>query len=135
MKILKVIGFMALAAVVTLAAFWISNDLPKAIGSAPAGMRADTGSTSVITLASATRNQMFATSTCIARAVTTTSTPIMIQFTDHETYPTTANGHLQLGSTTVMYDAGTYGCGLWRAVSISGAAGQNVFVTQFLDFK
>lgn len=58
---------------------------------------------------------LFATSTCAARVITTYANPIMLTFGDYANQtPTATYGHLQSASTTVTYDAGQYGCGLFK---------------------
>lgn len=60
---------------------------------------------------------LFATSTnCAARVITTYANPAMFTFSDYAGQtPTATFGHLQLASTTVVYDSGQYGCGLVKA--------------------
>lgn len=58
---------------------------------------------------------LFATSTCASRIITTYANPIMLTFSDRIAQtPTATFGHLQAASTTVTYDAGQYGCGLYK---------------------
>ena len=73
---------------------------------------------------SVVRTQIFAAnSSCKSRVITTDGTAaIRISFT---AFPTAGNissttisstiGHIQLASTTVLYSAQDYGCGVWNA--------------------
>lgn len=63
-----------------------------------------------------TARVVFATSTCSARVVSTTASPVMMTFADGYT-PTATYGHVQGASTTVAYDASLYGCGQVRIYS------------------
>lgn len=75
-----------------------------------------------------TASSAFATSTCSSRTITTSASPIMLTFSDYAGQtPTGALGHLQAASTTVNYDAGSYGCGLFKVYS---AATQLITVTE-----
>lgn len=70
-----------------------------------------------------TASLVFATSSCVARVISTTASPIMMTFTDAQgKVPTATFGVLQPASTTVSYDASQYGCGAVRIYSfVSGA--------------
>lgn len=99
----------------------------KSFGSAPSGL-AGTVATSTLTYAIGTSaNVAFATSTCAARIITTTTGAVMLTFTDGQT-PTAVTGHLQLASTTVAYDGGQYGCGEVNVISATGAT-SNISLT------
>lgn len=116
-------------------AFWALNSLPKQVkGAAPMGMRADSGSTSYITLASHTAVQIFATSTCVSRIIGTASTSLRMTLSDSATNPASGVGHVHSGSTTVMYDSGLYGCGLWRIYNPSDSAASTT-ITEFAGFR
>lgn len=68
---------------------------------------------------------LFATSTCQSRIITTYANPVMLTFGDGPgtgTGPTAIFGHLQAASTTVVYNADTYGCGAYRAYQFGTAA-------------
>lgn len=71
--------------------------------------------------AAAVKTQVFpATQDCASRVVSTVGTPIMLSFND---IPSAGNvgsttlsgtvGSVQGASTTVVYDAEQYGCGVW----------------------
>ncbi len=88
---------------------------PRAFGSAESGLQStlstttqySVGSTSVVAIYQARAN-------CAARIITTVQSPIMISFDALSSTTVSATvGHLQAASTTVAYDGGIYGCGLW----------------------
>jgi len=72
------------------------------------------------------------TDSCKARIITTRESAISISFGDTTGFGSTtltgASGHIQLASTTVAYDSGIYGCGLWTAY---GYASTTLTVSQF----
>lgn len=92
-----------------------------AFASAPSGLNATVSTTSPLTIGPTVSINvpLFGATTtvnngCAARIITTVATPIMLEFTIAAS--TTASGtvgHLQAASTTVAYDGGIYGCGLW----------------------
>lgn len=73
---------------------------------------------------------VFATSTCASRVVSTTGKPIMLTFSDYANHtPTGVFGTLQGASSTVSYDAGLYGCGLWKVYGFD--ASSDITVTEY----
>lgn len=64
---------------------------------------------------------VFATSSCSARIISTSASPIMITFGDvaGNGGPTGSFGHIQAASTTVIYDSGQVGCGALRIYSFT----------------
>lgn len=63
---------------------------------------------------------IFATSSCTGRVISTRESAIMLTFSDNQgQVPTGLYGHVQAASTTVAYDAGTYGCGAFKAFSFT----------------
>lgn len=59
---------------------------------------------------------IIATTSCTARIITTYANPVMLTFSDVlGQSPSGTFGHLQPASTTVVYDAGEYGCGKVKA--------------------
>ena len=135
----KTIGIIALVILIVGIGWFSTNSLPKtAEGSAPQGYQTNINTSSLISLYNATAYTLFATSTCTARIVTTTSTPILIKFGDNSGYTISNNiGHIQPATTTQAYDSGLYGCGLWTAVNIGSAYGgiASITVTEFSSFK
>ncbi len=70
-----------------------------------------------------TASILFATSTCAARTISTTASPIMLTFSDAQgKVPTATFGVLQAASTTVAYDGSQYGCATVRAYSFVSSA-------------
>lgn len=92
------------------------------VGSAPMGLAATVGSSSVYALAASTAASIVATSSCTARIITTSGATggMMLTFGDYAAQtPTATFGHYQAASTTVAYDGGIYGCGLVKAFSFA----------------
>lgn len=126
-------------------AFWIFNSAREVKGSAPQGMmtlvasstkKATVGSTSPVTLFS--RNDG-----CNSRVITTYAAPIMLTFAtstdlDQTVEPTGQFGHLQGASTTVIYDSGIYGCGVWQAYGFevnSATPSSTISVSEFIGWR
>ena len=64
---------------------------------------------------------------CDSRIVTTKAQAIVINFAGTSTSTATSSlssiqGHIQLASTTVVYDAGIYGCGYWGALAVTASS-------------
>lgn len=90
--------------------------------SSPPGLPATIATTSPMAVTT-TPSLVMATSSCSARIITTTASPIMIGFSDIQGFlPSGTQGHLQAASSTVAYDSGQYGCGAVRVYSF--VAGQ-----------
>ena len=120
---------LALAALV----YFSETQIPF-VGSAPTGASANTGSSSLVTIPSQTSVQIFATSTCVARVIGRASTSPMLTLTDSQTNPSGGFGVHNNASTSVTYDSGVYGCGLWRAFNTSDT--QVIFtITEFVGFN
>lgn len=131
----------ALGASIALAAFWL-GDTQNPLGSAPGGSQTRPASSSVLTMPQANSVFITASTTCIARAITTGGAGIMLKFGQNNDsgsggFDLTSNvGHFQAASTTVMYDAGEYGCGRWSGVGISGSAtSAQAVITEFGGFQ
>ena len=108
----KEVLFIAALAVLALGmAFFYSSDVA---GRAPPGLSVNVATSSAVNLGDQTALMVQATSTnCGARIITTRASDILLTFADGMATPTSANmqGHLQSASTTIAYDADTYGCG------------------------
>ena len=130
----KTLGIIVLLFLAVFVGWFASNSIPKAKGEAPPGMRATDASTSQITIPGNTALLVFASSTCISRIITSAPAQLWISLTDLEEPPVPGRGHLQNASTTAAYDAGIYGCGLWRIYN-SGASTSVFTITQFFDFR
>ena len=132
----KTLGIITLLLLVAILGWWASNSIPRAESSAPTGYATEWATSSIITLQSDSRVMFATSSVCTSRVITTTSTPIRIKFGDHANFTLSGTaGHLQLGSTTVSYDSGLYGCGLWTGVGLSGNTNLDIIVTEFSGFR
>ena len=109
----EIVSFLFLGVIMAIFV-WQSYQVIPATASAPPGYRADQPTTSQITLAQGESIQVFATSTCVSRIVSTGVTSLWITFVDSAIRPSVNVGHFHATSTTVGYDAGIYGCGLVR---------------------
>lgn len=129
-----------LIGIVVLFGYWNSSKL-SLFGGAPPGMVTEWATSSVIALSNSLSRDLFASSTCISRTITTSSTPIRIKFADSAAFVLSTNrGHLQDASTTVIYDGATYGCGLWtgfntRDSDVGGDPAEGAVVTEFRGFR
>ncbi len=75
---------------------------------------------------------------CTSRIITTYANPIMLTFATSSALastvePTGVFGHLQAASTTIAYDSGIYGCGLWQAYGYS--ASTTISISEFKGFR
>lgn len=126
-------------------ALWVLNSTRKAESSSPQGTmtlvasstkKSTVGSTSPVTLFS--RNDG-----CTSRIITTYSKPIMLTFAtstdlDETVEPTGQFGHLQGASTTVSYDSGIYGCGVWQAYGFefsSSIPSTTISISEFSSWR
>jgi hypothetical protein len=117
----------ALLLTAVIAVLFASKNTEPAHASAPSGLPSTIATTSVPAVTT-TAALVFATSSCAARVITTTASPIMIGFSDVQGFvPTGVQGHLQAASTTVSYDSGLYGCG---AVRIYSFVAQSITVSE-----
>ena len=112
----------------------------KPLGQAPSGMMTLVASSTVkITVGPGNATTLFsAKNSCASRKITTYANPIMITFAtstdlDQTVEPTGVFGHLQAASTTVDYDSGTNGCGLWQAFGFG--ASTTISVSEFEGFR
>lgn len=86
--------------------------------SAPSGLPSQVATSTLGYPVGTTQSLLFATSTCNARIITTRTQPVMLTFSDIQgLVPTAVKGHLQVASTTVVYDSGQYGCDTVRVIS------------------
>ena len=111
------------------------QQMPKqALGSAPTGYLAANGSSSLVTLPSHSVLEIFATSTCVSRIISHASTSLRYTLVDSATNPSGTNGNHHSASTSVSYDSGIYGCGLWRAFNPSDTQ-VTLTITEFRGFR
>ena len=116
-----------------VAAFSLNLNLQGVQGAAPGGLQANVASTSAIAV-NGTANNIFATTTCASRVVTTRGNQIYFTVGNEAGQDPVVGGlgHLQLASTTEVYDSGTYGCGMWKAIS---QVATTITVTEFTSFR
>lgn len=123
----------AVLLVLVASLIWSAYVTPQATGSAPTGYSAVNGTTSAITMTDATDvSELFATSTCVSRVITTGTKNIRLKFFDSAFALSATAGHLQTASTTVAYDSGIYGCGLVTGLSTDA---DTVRVSELRDFR
>lgn len=131
----KYIPFSIILSVLIILVMWYAyNSIPKAVGSAPAGYVAKIGSSSLARIASQTSTQLYATSTCASRIIGQASSSLRAVFQDNAVFPSGTFGHIHSGSTSVAYDSGIYGCGLWRIYNPSDSE-VTFTITEFTDFR
>lgn len=131
----------ALLIVAVAVGFLASDRAKETNASAPTGYQAHQASSSQITLTAYNEVQVFATSTCASRIISSAPTELMITLTDATSSspnvpfrPSAGVGHKQAASTTVAYDSGIYGCDAWHI--FNNSASTSIFtVTQFFGFK
>ena len=123
-KINAVIGSLV-AIIIVLIAIGTNGKNAGEFGSAPAGIIARVATSSPYVIGS-TASTITATTSCIARVITTKTQPILLTFSDAYT-PSSTYGHIQTASSTVAYDAEVYGCGLMR---VQGMAADTITVTE-----
>lgn len=82
------------------------------LGSVTGGTPATVATSTFQAVVAATPELLFATSTsCSSRIITTQTNPVRLTFSDFTGQrPTSAGGVFQAGSTTIAYEAETYGC-------------------------
>lgn len=100
------------------AAFVVANSYANLAGASAEPGVASTVATSSSVAVTATAKEVFATSTCLSRVISTASSTIRVTFSNFSNQtPTAFFGHVQAASTTVAYDSGLYGCGLLKVYS------------------
>lgn len=125
-EIILSIGIIVLILVVALS---LNQNLQVAQGGAFPGGRTQLASSTNFAVTGGAVSVLTATSSCTSRVVSTESQGIRITFGDRAgNTPSATQGHWQAASTTVVYDAETTGCDLWR-VYPNGT--QNITITEF----
>lgn len=120
-KVLSVIAI-GVGACVVLLALLVSKQYEERVQlrGASDGLYAQSATTSTIQVGPQEQVTLFSTKTnCTSRRISTPSQAIWISF--GSTTPSTNIGHFQATSTSVEYDAGTTGCGQWRAYAIASS--------------
>lgn len=127
-KLFKV-GFMTLLLVLT--GYIVGVHTLFASASAPSGSESTVATSSPVLVGphlvgTSTKSiVMSATGNCASRIITTTDRAIYLSFgvvSSSTIVASSTTGHLQATSTTVAYDSGLYGCGLWSAVAIASTS-------------
>lgn len=122
--------YLIAGALVVLFLMWNMLGGAATLGSAASGIPANVATSTNITVTTAASAFFATTTNCVSRTISTVQ-PIMLTFSDiNGATPTAVLGNIQGASTTVSYDAGLYGCGLFKGISASGASG-NVTVTEY----
>lgn len=100
---------------------FLAGRTPVAFGAAEPGTSATVATSSAQAVVAATAELLFATSTansCLSRVVSTQGDAIKLTFSDYRgDVPSATIGHVQAASTTVAYDASTYGCNAVKVFS------------------
>ncbi len=108
-----------LGILVILAFMYLFGASTQRVGATAGFLPGTVASTTNITVTS-TATSAIATSTCTSRIVSTGGSAVMLTFSDYSNQtPTGSFGFLQAASTTVAYDAGLYGCGLFKIFSFT----------------
>lgn len=112
--------FTFIAAIAVAVMFLYLLESRQAEASAFPGLSATIATTSNITVGTSVTAAAIATSSCQARIISTSASPVMLTFSDYAAQtPTGSFGHLQGASTTVAYDSGLYGCGAVKIYSFT----------------
>ena len=123
--IASIVGFMLLVGVMLFMIVYLlrpesieARTYPGAI--AQIGVNNISGSTTQRALTDKVITQIFGTSTCVARIITTTGgDSIYLSFYDGAPVLGQYNGHRQGASSTETYDSDQFGCGLVRVFAIA----------------
>lgn len=121
--------FTIMGLIVILGTFLVTKDNAPgpAFGGAPPGLPAATSTVeSLINVSNTVATAFEASTNCASRVIGTASTSVILSF--GSTTPSQLLGYPQGASTTVVYDAGLYGCGQWR---VYGNAIGSINVTEF----
>lgn len=110
-----------------LAWSYMSSDKEATFGAAPPGLASTAATSSDYLLAANTATALQpATTTCASRIVKTQNATLYLTLNGYT--PTLSGAQvIQAASTSVVYDAGLYGCGVWKALSTGG---QTITITE-----
>jgi len=132
-----IITISLLVVVFTFFSFYESKNV---LSSAPSGgMALVASSTQKVTVGTEAPTTIFnAKYSCTNRVITTYANPIMLTFatsTDliSTVEPTATFGHLQSASTTMAYDSGLYGCGVWQVYGYT--ASTTISISEFEGWR
>lgn len=110
---------------IILGGFFFLSQIQLALGSAPSGLHTTVATSSTITVGPANNNTViFATSSnCTARVIASRGYSLMLRFTNAygSTTLSGALGYPHATATTVVYDAGLYGCDAFVAYAQASA--------------
>lgn len=132
-KIIGIIGIFIVAVALVVSMLLMVRQQQSMAG-APAGMAVTTATSSYVTIPSHTVVTLFASSTCVSRIIGHASSSFMLTFFDSVVNPSGITGHRHIGSTTVAYDSGIYGCGIWRVYNPSDTNASTT-ITEFTSFR
>lgn len=105
----KLLGILIIV-IVGVAVYGMAGKANK-LGSAVPGLYALNATSSSVTVGTQLNATLFTNNlVCDSRVISTRANNIMLSFNDNIA-PSATVGHLQLASTTVVYDSGQYGCG------------------------
>lgn len=105
---------------IVLSGWALLSSKSPVLGSAAPGVAATIASSTAATVPVNASTVLVATSSCVARIISTGQTTAMLTFDDRFA-PTGSFGAYQAASTTVVYGAGDYGCGQVKAwTSVTG---------------
>lgn len=127
-----IVGFMFITA---LLAIWVYQLKPQnAVAGAPPGFSAAQATSSQITIAGYDTVEVFATSTCVTRVVSSAPTDMRFLLWDTTDRPSAGIGIKHNASTTVAYEGSVWGCGKWRF--FNNSASTTIFtVTELQGFQ
>ena len=109
----NILASTAILSLIAVSAWYLAIHM-DVFGSSP-GDVATTIATSTNFIVVKASRQLFATSTCSARIISTVGEDITILFgTQLGNVPSATLGHVQFASTTVTYPAENFGCGTWN---------------------
>ena len=128
-------GLVIILAVVGLVSLLNRPEVDSRLGQAQSGLPAPNSfATTAVYEVGNSVVQITATSSpernCFSRVITTVEAAY-IGFSDAATSTLVeSRGHIQAASTTVTYDSGLYGCGVWLLKS-AGVASNTINITEF----
>lgn len=127
-KILSLFSGVSALALVAMAIFWAVSEPAKS--SAPPGLQVNVATSSTFLVGNIAKI-LTATTTCSARIITTTGNAVMLSWYANALQGTSTPiiGTIQAASTTVAYDAETYGCGQMSVIGVTLSNGTEDQIT------
>ena len=125
--IVALLGLMIVFGALFLFSIYFIQPIPSEARTYPGaiaqiGVNNISGSTTQRTLVAHVPTQILATTTCVARTITTTGGDITISFYDGAPTLGQYNGQLQTASTSVTYDSDQFGCGKLKMFAIASSS-------------